>query len=74
MAIHIDTAEAINDLRAANLSEQQATAIVRVVVKAQDGLVTKDYLDARLATQTTQLVVTAVSVAAVAIAVAKWVL
>lgn len=78
MTVRIDTAEAVEDLCAADLSERQAKAIVRVVVQAQDGLVTKEYFDARLeakiALQTAQLTGIALAVAGLAIAVAKWVL
>ncbi|MXY04785.1 MAG: hypothetical protein F4171_15660 [Gammaproteobacteria bacterium] len=78
MTVRIDTAQAIEDLCAADVPEQQAKAIVRVMVQAQDGLVTKEYFDARLeakfALQTAQLTGIAIAVAGLAVAVAKWVL
>ena len=51
---------------------------MRVMIQAQDGLVTKEYFDARLeakfALQTAQLIGIAIAVAGLAVAIAKWVL
>lgn len=64
MTSSIDTAAEVEALLAADVPERQARAIVRMAVRIQDGLVTKSHLDAtleaKLATQKYQIVVTLV--------------
>ncbi|MGZ5008004.1 MAG: DUF1640 domain-containing protein [Methylobacter sp.] len=46
--ITFDTLELADKLKAAGFAPEQAEAVVQVVVEAQIGMVTRDYLDARL--------------------------
>lgn len=51
-----DTLELSEKLKAAGFLPEQADAIIRVVVEAQSGAVTRDYLDARLSENKVDLV------------------
>jgi len=46
--ITFDTHKFFQNLREAGFDQQQAEAVLRVVVDSQDALVTRDYLDQRL--------------------------
>ncbi len=46
--IHFDQFLLIDKLKAAGISAEQSEAIVRSIATAQDGLVTKEYLDKSL--------------------------
>ncbi|MDY0137421.1 MAG: hypothetical protein RBS36_09650 [Thiomicrospira sp.] len=46
--ITFDTLELTDILKKTNIPPEQAEAIVRAIAKAQDGIVTKDYLDYRI--------------------------
>ncbi|MDD2864945.1 MAG: DUF1640 domain-containing protein [Methylococcales bacterium] len=44
-AVTFDTLELTDLLRTSGIEQKQAEAIVKTIAKAQDGLVTKEYLD-----------------------------
>jgi hypothetical protein len=46
--ITFDTQELVRELSAAGLPPAQADAVVRALVKAQDGLVTREHFDAKI--------------------------
>jgi hypothetical protein len=46
--VTFDTLELVAKLKASGISQEQSEAIVRVIVDAQDRLVTKEILDAAL--------------------------
>jgi pheromone shutdown protein TraB len=46
--ITFDTLALVAKLKAANFSQEQAEAVVRVIADAQDQIVTREYLDNRL--------------------------
>lgn len=46
--VTFDTLEGAAKLRAAGFDEKQAEAVVRVLAEAQDGLVSRDYFDAKV--------------------------
>ena len=46
--ITFDTLQLVEQLRSAGIPQEQAEAVVRVIAKSQDSLVTKDYLDHKL--------------------------
>ncbi len=54
--ITFDTLELADKLKAAGFAPEQAEAVVRVVVEAQTGMVTRDYLDARLSENKVDLI------------------
>lgn len=47
-AITFDTLELTGMLRDSGIEQKQAESIVKSIAKAQDGLVTKEHLDAKL--------------------------
>jgi len=47
--ITFDTLELVDKLKTAGIPQEQAEAIVRVIADAQETLVTKDYIDNKLA-------------------------
>ncbi|MGZ8193779.1 MAG: DUF1640 domain-containing protein [Methylosarcina sp.] len=55
--ITFDTLALVAKLKAANFSQEQAEAVVRVIVDAQDQIVTRDYLDIKLGSINTDLAV-----------------
>jgi hypothetical protein len=54
--VTFDTLELTAALKQSGIEQQQAEAIVKAIVKAQGELVTKDYLDIKLAPITADLV------------------
>jgi hypothetical protein len=46
--ITFDTLELVSKLKSAGIPQEQAEAVVRVIVEAQDTLVTKDHFDHKL--------------------------
>jgi len=46
--ITVDTLQLVEQLRSAGIPQEQAEAVVRVIAKSQDSLVTKDHLDSKL--------------------------
>lgn len=48
--------ELADKLKAAGFASEQAEAVVRVVVEAQNSMVTRDYLDARLSENKVDLI------------------
>jgi hypothetical protein len=46
--VTFDVFALVDKLKAANFSQEQAEAVVRVITEAQDLVVTRDYLDAKL--------------------------
>jgi hypothetical protein len=54
--ITFDTLELADKLKAAGFAPEQAEAVVRVVVEAQNSMVTRDYLDARLSENKVDLI------------------
>jgi len=46
--ITIDTLQLVEQLRSAGIPQEQAEAVVRVIAKSQDSLVTSDHFDAKL--------------------------
>ena len=46
--VTFDVFSLVDKLKAANFSQEQAEAVVRVITEAQDLVVTRDYLDAKL--------------------------
>jgi hypothetical protein len=46
--VYFDTLEFTRKLRDAGFDEKQAEAVIRAIANAQDGLVTKEYLDAKI--------------------------
>lgn len=53
--VTFDTQEAVIKLRNAGFDEKQADAVVRVLSDAQSNLVTRDYLDLKIAPITAEL-------------------
>lgn len=54
--ITFDTLELADKLKAAGFAPEQAEAVVRVVAEAQNSMVTRDYLDARLSDNKVDLI------------------
>jgi hypothetical protein len=46
--VTFDTLQLVDKLKSAGIPQEQAEAVVRVIVEAQETLVTRDYLDNRL--------------------------
>ncbi|MBV5299645.1 MAG: DUF1640 domain-containing protein [Rhodoferax sp.] len=46
--ITFDTLQLVEQLRSAGIPQEQAEAVVRVIAKSQDSLVTQHYLDHKL--------------------------
>ncbi len=55
--VTFDTQELVRELRSAGLPQEQAEAVVRVIAKSHEELVTKPYLDSKLAPIHTDLAV-----------------
>ena len=53
--ITFDTLEGAAKLRAAGFDDKQAEAVVRVLAQAQEGLVTRDHFDSKLAALRTDM-------------------
>ncbi|KJV07323.1 hypothetical protein [Methylocucumis oryzae] len=54
--ITFDTLALADKLKAAGFDAAQAETVVRVIVEAQDNMVTRDYLDARLSENKVDLI------------------
>jgi hypothetical protein len=55
--ITFDTLELVDKLKSAGIPQEQAEAVVRVIAEAQEELVTKSYLDIKLAPIFTDLAI-----------------
>jgi hypothetical protein len=55
--ITFDTLELVDKLKSAGIPQEQAEAVVRVIAEAQDELITKSYLDIKLAPIHTDLAI-----------------
>jgi hypothetical protein len=53
--VTFDTLEGAAKLRAAGFDEKQAEAVVRVLAQAQDGVVTREHFDAKVANLRTDM-------------------
>lgn len=54
--VTFDTLELTRILKEAGLPPEQAEAVVRTIVRSQEGIVTRDFLDIRLAELKTDLI------------------
>ena len=46
--VTFDTLQLVEQLRTAGIPQEQAEAVVRVIARSQDNLVTKDHFDSKL--------------------------